>query len=835
MRTNFFIKILMIAFSAFMLFSCGGSGSSGAGGDPDVDYTPDTYTVRFKLNGGVVGELGNTSDVVVAGVTPDALLGTLSKKPTPYNLDFTKTFVAWNTKSDASGDYWTDEHPVTSDIILYAIYAEEVAQDLSAIECNNPDVKYSISSDVSVASPICAGADEAFMGRFYGEGVTVTVTGTSTGDDYAGLFGKIKNAYIGGITVVAGSNVKGNVAAGAIAGEADNSEIENVTVKGTVIANADDAAVGGIAGILKNGSVVSGSISKTSITFSGNNIAAGGIAGSMESSSSVADSYHSGAISVSGATTGQVIGGIVGLVKSGEINNCYTDTAVSSASGDTSSVVGGIAGSVESGKLKSVAALGLLISGNTAGRIAGDLAAGSTVTNSYAKSDMLVNYEVVADSTKNGTGKSISSIRKSQSFFKNTLGMDFALTWKMPRHYEYPVQQWVDADAFTEISTAAELKALKSKDVTGNYILVANIDMSGETWTPITSFSGVFDGNGKTISNLSMTTASANSGFINTLTGKVKDVTFASPVITPAKTTSSWAGTNAGQTSLGVVAISQSAISSVIEDVVVTNLTMFGGYPGGIASTASGIISNCSVSGDIGSDLAQGSFQAKVGGIVSTLNSGAFVMFSSFTGTLGFERPSDAGSYYGSPGVGGIAYLAQGNIVDSYANATINVKGAGASGGLVSTATGAQIVNSYANGSITVATDNQMSTTTQALAVTAGGLIGIINDNTTVKGSAALNGSITVNFSGTNTTNTILNIGKLYGQLNAASYSIADSYVNSGMTLTNDAATLNEVADPATTTTVPPSSGFYSGSLGWNMTDIWQLSGSSGYPKLFWQ
>ncbi len=61
----------------------------------------------------------------------------------------------------------------------------------------------------------------------------------------------------------------------------------------------------------------------------------------------------------------------------------------------------------------------------------------------------------------------------------------------------------VAADNATTISTAADLIAIG--DTSGDYILAADIDMTGyTTWTPIgstngTSYSGIFDGNGHTI------------------------------------------------------------------------------------------------------------------------------------------------------------------------------------------------------------------------------------------------------------------------------------------------------------------------------------------------
>lgn len=55
-----------------------------------------------------------------------------------------------------------------------------------------------------------------------------------------------------------------------------------------------------------------------------------------------------------------------------------------------------------------------------------------------------------------------------------------------------------------KISTADQLLAI-DKDLNGNYELIADIDLTGKTWTPLAAFSGTFNGNGHTIKNFSFT------------------------------------------------------------------------------------------------------------------------------------------------------------------------------------------------------------------------------------------------------------------------------------------------------------------------------------------
>lgn len=56
-------------------------------------------------------------------------------------------------------------------------------------------------------------------------------------------------------------------------------------------------------------------------------------------------------------------------------------------------------------------------------------------------------------------------------------------------------------EGYTVITNADELQAIQN-DTSGKYILMADIDLTGYDWEPISDFSGEFNGNGYTISNL---------------------------------------------------------------------------------------------------------------------------------------------------------------------------------------------------------------------------------------------------------------------------------------------------------------------------------------------
>ena len=65
-----------------------------------------------------------------------------------------------------------------------------------------------------------------------------------------------------------------------------------------------------------------------------------------------------------------------------------------------------------------------------------------------------------------------------------------------------------DREGWTAVSSKEELAAI-NKNLSGKYYLTANIDLTGETWTPIgmyfyKPFTGEFDGNGYVIKGLSV-------------------------------------------------------------------------------------------------------------------------------------------------------------------------------------------------------------------------------------------------------------------------------------------------------------------------------------------
>ena len=85
--------------------------------------------------------------------------------------------------------------------------------------------------------------------------------------------------------------------------------------------------------------------------------------------------------------------------------------------------------------------------------------------------------------------------------------------------------KWIES---IPISTAEALIAIR-EDPTANYHLTADINLGGEIWTPVESFSGILNGNGFTVRNftLSATKHVSHFGFFGRMSGTVQNLSFA--------------------------------------------------------------------------------------------------------------------------------------------------------------------------------------------------------------------------------------------------------------------------------------------------------------------
>ncbi len=288
------------------------------------------------------------------------------------------------------------------------------------------------------------------------------------------------------------------------------------------------------------------------------------------------------------------------------------------------------------------------------------------------------------------------------------------------------------SDAETEflITTPEQLAGIselvkEGKDFKGKTLKLTNdLDMNNHPWTSIgsesTSFNGIFDGKGHTISNVNVTTGLSESyyGFFAKLAGAavVKNVTIEGNV-NPADGTITFSGGIAGLNSGEII---DSNFLGNVNGITVAGNTLVG-TTGGIAGENSGSISGCDFSGNISGVTAVGKYYANgtVGGIAGK-NTGAIVECSSAgsvaggkatTGNsggivglnengawiIGCDSLSEVDGIY----AGGIAATNEGSIIACYSSKTIK-GGNNATGGIVgSNMSGSSVIACYSTATVT--------------------------------------------------------------------------------------------------------------------------------------
>ena len=280
-----------------------------------------------------------------------------------------------------------------------------------------------------------------------------------------------------------------------------------------------------------------------------------------------------------------------------------------------------------------------------------------------------------------------------------------------------------------QIANGAELAYLASSVNSGesyeekNFVLTANIDLNGLPWTPIANsfsdallggsdyrvFAGNFDGNGYTISNVSIGSEAAPLeadvfGFFGATEGKISNLNLDTVSIHGiAKVASIGA----------VVGFAGGLVGSSggsIENCHVTGLTMDMSAPsnvyaaaywvGGLVGALDGtqLINECSVSGGITEKAGKGS----IGGLIGELGKAAKITYSRSDVTVNVKADSSGGANVGGfIGKGNGKTDAERIIRNCYA--TGNVTGGAYTGGFAGGLWGLNIKNCYASGNVSQA------------------------------------------------------------------------------------------------------------------------------------
>ena len=537
--------------------------------------------------------------------------------------------------------------------------------------------------------------DHLYTGTFDGNGHTISgLTINNSRANYQGLFG-----YVSGI-------------------------VQNLSVSGSVSGNN---YVGGIVGYNLFGTV-------TNCAFSGSVSGSdhvGGVVG--ENSGSVINSYNTGNIS-----GGNRVGGVVGY-NGGNVENCYNTGAVNSSGDNVGGVVGQNFGGVENcyntGKVTGSSDYSYI------GGVVGYNSSFGNVTGCYflKTDDVNSNLQGIGNDRAEGTESlTADQFKKQNSFTDWDFGIADTDTWSIHPVLGRPVlnenKEGGDGlpDSPYEISTADELKNFAVAVNTGSEQsphakLMNNIDLEGsETnqWTPIgtsisNSYTGTFDGNGKTISGL----------YINNSTADYKGL-------------------------FGFVG-SEGTVQNLTVDGTVSGSNSVGGVVG---YNSSGTVTNCAFSGSVSGRYYVGGVVGRnsgtYGSVTNCYNTGE-VTGSTSGGVVGYNQSGtvencyNTGKVSGNRYVGGVVGSNSGTVENCYTTGTVTVTGTdNYVGGVVGLNRGI-VTNCYNTGTVSgsgghvdgVVGDNRGTVKNCYYQIDKGAIVGIggttADDTTTVAKTAA--------------------------------------------------------------------------------------------------
>ena len=245
--------------------------------------------------------------------------------------------------------------------------------------------------------------------------------------------------------------------------------------------------------------------------------------------------------------------------------------------------------------------------------------------------------------------------------------------WQAGKEYTYTVSlaaaedpgYTIEGDGSYTVTTADGLLAWNEavqKDMTLNCTLADNIDLTGIDWTPIGKddnkvYTGTFDGNGKTITRLTVTGSNEYAGLF------------------------------------GFIGPGGTVQNVVLEGVQITSDNS-SGYAGGVAGYCyRGTLENCSVSGSVSGSFSVGGVVGdqwggsitgcsssatvkgtqRAGGVAGTTNSGAPLTACYATGDVTVENDGTNNSHAG----GVVGYNAYSTVIACYAAGNVSGKGSG--------------------------------------------------------------------------------------------------------------------------------------------------------------
>ena len=529
-----------------------------------------------------------------------------------------------------------------------------------------------------------------FMGTFDGNGKTVTIDGIASDlgqafDGYAAFFGATKNATIQNLTVT--GTISGKDVAGII-GKGENTTLTNCHNKATITSTGGKAAGiaasfgGSLTNCTNSGAVTTSAAQpagglvawcntstitecqnsgNVTVSGTGDSSQAGGLCGNLCSGSTVTNCSNSGEVSASlaggvagrasGADTkiiafsnegtvtgGNYAGGVIGDAKDGvTAQECTISGTISAAN-----AAGGIFGSVHGNNSSAITNCAvtscnvIATTENRAGKVVGIL--GGTVTLKLTGDNVMVDVGCFSEVTLTIVGRTPNNIDftnlpteaqgSPRGFVHENAGHRKEITVKATdngaeaKYIYYGVNSSDNSKTYkwesvlycianTEQIAEFRDKVNQGQTFEGKTIkLMADITVSD--WTPIgqkgsqtNKFMGTFDGNGKTVTidGIASDLGQAFDGYA-AFFGATKNATIQNLTVT---------GTISGKDVAGIIGKGENTTLTNCHNKA--TITSTGGKAAGIAASFGGSLTNCTNSGAVTTSAAQ-----PAGGLVAWCN-----------------------------------------------------------------------------------------------------------------------------------------------------------------------------------------------------------------------
>ena len=560
---------------------------------------------------------------------------------------------------------------------------------------------YVLHSNIEASGQQLSQGISSFSGTLDGNGNSLqnfTITKQS-GD--LGVFDQLNGATIRnlGITSFTLTNNDANSSfTGALAGRAVNSTIESsFASNGFLNVNAN---AGSLVGYLQGGAIrYSYATNNITSLITDNGTATsnlGGFVGTATDGAVIEQCYSDG--SVSGTVR---LGGFIASAEGVSISNTYTRVqTTTNYSGDAQSGVGGFAGYVSASSSISNSFMYGFVSDSTnahssaTGSFIG-INESASISNCYAWD--VNNFATIASNSAAASVQTLSTVQFAQASSFNSY--DFVDIWGMPSAESgvtgapilrnvvnaYPINETIlgsgtEFDPYIIFDAKTLQQVMEySEAYTGSgqvyFTLQSDITLDGETWSGLGSaespFTGVFNGNGKTISglNFNSTSSSAIAIFNYTSGATIKNLNLSGVSITTSS-------------QVPVGALVGQATNTIFEDITVSQASISSAGTAGalVGSMSGGEAHNVSISS---SNITS---QTAAGGVAGTM-SGAELSQITSIGSSFTSSSGDAGAIVGSATGGSIR-------VSSASNATLSAANAG---GIVGSGSGVQITSVQAS------------------------------------------------------------------------------------------------------------------------------------------